>query len=154
WADSFVEEVNLSRNIFLLRKTFGNGEKFIETIPRRGYRFIAPVTETVEDAGFELVAREKTLSRIVVEEEIETLDEGRQEGRQKAKGKRQKFVAGFYLAAFGLCLLAAVGAAYLISEKFLRSAKSAGPPPFESFRLKRYTDNGSFNRAVISADGK
>src|SRR5688572_30108967 len=47
WADSFVEEANISRNIFLLRKVFGEngGEKFIETIPRRGYRFVANVAE-------------------------------------------------------------------------------------------------------------
>src|SRR5687767_11237686 len=38
WADSFVEEANLSRNVFLLRKVLGESEtggKFIETIPRR-----------------------------------------------------------------------------------------------------------------------
>jgi WD40 repeat protein/DNA-binding winged helix-turn-helix (wHTH) protein len=49
WATTFVEEGNLSQNIFLLRKILGddrNGHSFIHTIPRRGYRFIAPVTET------------------------------------------------------------------------------------------------------------
>jgi WD40 repeat protein/DNA-binding winged helix-turn-helix (wHTH) protein len=49
WAETFVEEGNLSQNIFLLRKVLGddrNGHSFIHTIPRRGYRFIAPVTET------------------------------------------------------------------------------------------------------------
>src|SRR5215204_6430163 len=41
WPDSFVEEANLSRNIFLLRKVFnGDGKSFIETYPRRGYRFM------------------------------------------------------------------------------------------------------------------
>src|SRR5215210_6540743 len=45
WADSFVEESNLTQNIFLLRKVLSDGKngdgKFIETIPRRGYRFTA-----------------------------------------------------------------------------------------------------------------
>lgn len=47
WPDSFVEESNLPQNIFTLRKALGekeDGERFIETIPRRGYRFIAPVS--------------------------------------------------------------------------------------------------------------
>jgi len=46
WPDSFVEEGGLARNISLLRKVFEESageEPFIETIPRRGYRFIAPV---------------------------------------------------------------------------------------------------------------
>jgi len=46
WPDTFVEEGALTRNISLLRKTLGDtGEEaaYIETIPRRGYRFVAPV---------------------------------------------------------------------------------------------------------------
>src|SRR3954464_3523872 len=41
WADTAVEEGNLSVNISFLRKTLG--KDVIETIPRRGYRFAAPV---------------------------------------------------------------------------------------------------------------
>lgn len=47
WANTFVEENNLADNISRLRKSLGesqNGEKFIETVPRRGYRFVAAVT--------------------------------------------------------------------------------------------------------------
>jgi DNA-binding winged helix-turn-helix (wHTH) protein len=46
WPDSFVEEANLSQTIFILRKTIGddaNGRPFIDTVPRRGYRFAADV---------------------------------------------------------------------------------------------------------------
>jgi len=42
WPDTFVEEANLSQNIFTLRRPFGDdrtGPKFIETIARHGYRF-------------------------------------------------------------------------------------------------------------------
>jgi DNA-binding winged helix-turn-helix (wHTH) protein/TolB-like protein/Flp pilus assembly protein TadD len=48
WPDSFVEEANLSQTIFILRKTLGDGpegQPFIETVPRRGYRFAADVRE-------------------------------------------------------------------------------------------------------------
>ena len=48
WRDTIVEEANLAQNIFLLRKVFsenGGGRKWIETIPRRGYRFVAKVKE-------------------------------------------------------------------------------------------------------------
>jgi pimeloyl-ACP methyl ester carboxylesterase len=48
WPDTSVEENNVDRNISTLRKTLGeqaNGQPFIETVPRAGYRFVAPVTE-------------------------------------------------------------------------------------------------------------
>jgi hypothetical protein len=46
WPNTFVEEANLAQNIFTLRKVLGDGEEghsFIETVPKRGYRFVAPV---------------------------------------------------------------------------------------------------------------
>ena len=52
WPDSFVEEGNLTQNISLLRKALGegqNGHKFIETIARRGYRFVLPVSESSDE---------------------------------------------------------------------------------------------------------
>jgi WD40 repeat protein/DNA-binding winged helix-turn-helix (wHTH) protein/ABC-type dipeptide/oligopeptide/nickel transport system ATPase component len=48
WPESFVEESNLSQNIFVLRKLLGddrNGSAFIQTVPRRGYKFVATVKE-------------------------------------------------------------------------------------------------------------
>lgn len=42
WPDTFVEENNLTQNISALRKVFGDGD-YIETIPRRGYRFLMDV---------------------------------------------------------------------------------------------------------------
>ncbi|MGD0498798.1 MAG: winged helix-turn-helix domain-containing protein [Bryobacteraceae bacterium] len=55
WPDTVVEEVGLARNISLLRKALGDADdssEYIETIPRRGYRFVAPVTVAVQ-AGAE-----------------------------------------------------------------------------------------------------
>lgn len=54
WVDSHVEEGNLARNISLLRKALGegsNGEKYIETVPKRGYRFVAQVRNQTADPG-------------------------------------------------------------------------------------------------------
>jgi TolB-like protein/DNA-binding winged helix-turn-helix (wHTH) protein len=52
WPDAFVEEGNLNKNIFLLRKVLGQwngGLEYIETVPKRGYRFVAPVNQDVEE---------------------------------------------------------------------------------------------------------
>jgi TolB-like protein/Flp pilus assembly protein TadD len=48
WPDTFVEENNLTGNIFALRRAFGEHE-YIETVPRRGYRFTADVREVAVD---------------------------------------------------------------------------------------------------------
>jgi len=51
WPNTFVEEGNLTQNISLLRKALGEtpgGAQFIETVPRRGYRFVA---DTIESSG-------------------------------------------------------------------------------------------------------
>ena len=51
WADQFVEENNLAQNIHLIRKSLGEGSegvKYIETIPKRGYRFVADVEVLTE----------------------------------------------------------------------------------------------------------
>ena len=51
WPDSFVEEANLTVNISALRKVLGEGmggQQYIETVPKRGYRFVAQVTEHQE----------------------------------------------------------------------------------------------------------
>ena len=75
WPDSFVEEVNLSQNIFRLRKVLGEtpGQQYIATIPGQGYRFIADVRE-IPDSGKApdaLVIESHTRERVVYEEEDE-----------------------------------------------------------------------------------
>lgn len=50
WPDTYVDEANLSVQIAAVRKALGlPGEKFIETIAKRGYRFVAPVETVSED---------------------------------------------------------------------------------------------------------
>jgi DNA-binding winged helix-turn-helix (wHTH) protein/tetratricopeptide (TPR) repeat protein len=54
WANRIVEDNNLTVSMSLLRKAIGegNGEhKYIETIPRRGYRFVASVKEVQHEAA-------------------------------------------------------------------------------------------------------
>ena len=54
WPDTFVEENNLAHHVSVLRRTLGNGESgraYIETIPKRGYRFVGEVKEATDDAG-------------------------------------------------------------------------------------------------------
>lgn len=71
WADTFVEEGTLTRNISWLRKKLGDGAggaKFIETVPKRGYRFLPEVFKSADSDA--LVVEEQTLTRISIEETV------------------------------------------------------------------------------------
>jgi hypothetical protein len=70
WPDTFVEEGSLTKHIFLLRKTLGEnsaGTPYIETVPKRGYRFIGAV-ERANSMAVSITAEERTAEHIVVEE--------------------------------------------------------------------------------------
>ncbi|HEX7313382.1 MAG TPA: winged helix-turn-helix domain-containing protein [Pyrinomonadaceae bacterium] len=72
WSDTFVGEATLAQNVFTLRKALGEpsgGGAFVETVPRRGYRFAVEVRERREEpneAPALVVARVEDESRRVV----------------------------------------------------------------------------------------
>lgn len=73
WPDTFVEEGNLARNISTLRRVLGDGDEgrqYIETIPRRGYRFVAKVKELSDGT---LIVRERASVTFEHEEEGDAL---------------------------------------------------------------------------------
>src|SRR5215217_4612648 len=75
WPDSFVEENNLAQNISILRKALGKtheGEDYIQTVPKRGYRFVGDVRATGGEEE-SVIVRERTRARIVVERDDEDL---------------------------------------------------------------------------------
>jgi DNA-binding winged helix-turn-helix (wHTH) protein len=100
WADSHVEESNLSRNIYGLRKMFkrlGVEDELIQTVPRLGYRFTGEVHEVV---GAELVIEKHTQTRTLIEIEEETRE------------RRKVFFPASYLlpVVLGILLLGVAGA--------------------------------------------
>lgn len=70
WPDSIVEESNLSVNVSALRRALGDlagDTQFIETVPKRGYRFIATVTESSPETAIEISDELAPTSRATVE---------------------------------------------------------------------------------------
>jgi DNA-binding winged helix-turn-helix (wHTH) protein len=52
WPDTAVEEANLTQNVFVVRKALGEApgeQRFIATVARQGYRFVANVREVTEE---------------------------------------------------------------------------------------------------------
>ncbi len=77
WPDSFVEEGNLNRNISILRKALGedsSGKPYIETVPKRGYRFVASVKETAGNGSGTSIPNR--LTRILKPRTLNLLQDG------------------------------------------------------------------------------
>src|SRR4051812_9949683 len=69
WPDTFVEESNLTKNIFLLRKTIGadlQGNSYIETVPKRGYRFIGALDILASEPASVVEYEERITERVLI----------------------------------------------------------------------------------------
>ena len=109
WEDSFVEESNLSRHIYLLRKTFkkfGGNEDLIQNIARRGYRFTGDVCEI---ANCEVIIEKHTSTRTL----IEIQEDSGQEPIAQAPDEKRRTLTGFALSPRLVLSISAVAAALL-----------------------------------------
>jgi len=70
WPDTFVEEANLSRNIFMLRKALGETEqdRYIVTVPGRGYRLAEDVEIVPTEKEISVVAASHSRVQVEVRE--------------------------------------------------------------------------------------
>ena len=105
WPETFVEEANLTQNIFTLRKVLGqrkDGGQYIETVPKRGYRFIADVKETKDDIDSQpqsayLYEENSTDAQMVTEEE--TVTEKRKETIPNIQNETEQTALSFPIAS-------------------------------------------------------
>ena len=164
WHDSFVEESNLSRHIYILRKTFKDlgAEDLIQTVPRRGYRFRSKVRE-VESA--ELVIEKHTQTRTLIEIEEET--RGEEETRRhkdaetrgrldklESENKHHRVSASFTLRvalAFSLTALVAGLAIYQNpqSKTSASAIKSIAVLPFKTLDSKKENEHLGLGMADV-----
>src|ERR1700744_5504336 len=82
WPDSFVEEANLTVNISALRRQLGEtpgGQQYIETVPKKGYRFAVPVTQISPDFAAtspQAVRANETAGKAAVPAEVPSIRNG------------------------------------------------------------------------------
>ena len=73
WPDTFVEESNLSQTIFTLRKALGDDRsepRYIETVPRRGYRFVAAVRDEEESKQHQHLAPQDASTSSITQRQV------------------------------------------------------------------------------------
>jgi len=103
WPDAFVEEANLSQNIFMLRKALGDtpeDRRYIVTLPGRGYRFAVQVRTVMQD-GEDLVIESHSRSKMIVEQSESTPSET----LQALPASVQRKAGWKYLLAIGASLV-------------------------------------------------
>ncbi len=142
WPDTFVEEGNLAQHIFTLRKVLGDGQDgqhYIETIPRRGYCFVANVCEETNSHTKPIV---KDLSISTTEAGDEISGAVREPARWNPNGR----VLAFSLL---LVLLAVVPFYLSVSSKSKGTAPIAGVKslavlPFKLIGAAKEGDGGDY----------
>ena len=98
WPDTVVEEANLTVNMSALRKALGENpseHRYIVTVPGRGYRFVAAVSEVWDEAS-DLIVEEHRSASIIIEQEddgeIERQRDGETEREEEAEGIKERRV--------------------------------------------------------------
>ena len=139
WTNSFVEDSNLTFTIRQLRKLLGDdtqNPRFIETVPKRGYRFVAKTVERVAAAATPDLRSPISTPAAESDPSIH--------GLQKFRPfRRYLFLAGFLLIS-GVIVVT-------IYSFWSKARNSAGTG---NIKIQRLTSNGKTKVAVISPDGK
>ena len=127
WPNSFVEEANLTHHIFRLRKHLGETEetKFIETVPKRGYRFTAKVNNRLTSESLASIPRTKRSFAVLASAGLLAI----------------AVVTGLVWLKFGVA-----------STK--NQVESAKPEDAGPMTITRVTNSGKSAAPTISRDGK
>jgi len=170
WSDAFVEESNLSQNIYTLRRTLGvdeQGRQFIETVPRRGYRFAIPVRQLTNGVQGSSLAEQSSESNLAtaraldrsLEADIEvepalTVDRVRETAsivpvEQVAPSKTKPWVKSF------VSILLVVAGMFLVYKMITRKGTlETKVSPIEQAHFQRLTDSGDIVFPTISPNGE
>ena len=130
WPNTFVEEGNLTQNISLLRKALGEspgGVQFIETVPRRGYRFVADTNQSWNEEHAAALPKSLVDSTPPVVSIPNTTS-------QSAGSKRKPF----YALVAGIVVIGIIGLFY-----FTSAGKSGSPGTIGSIAVLPFIDESS-----------
>src|SRR6185369_11029743 len=172
WPDTFVEEANLTFNIQQIRKTLGDSARkpvYIETIARRGYRFIATVEREAFDEDRTLT---QTSDALVIPETDSSAEEAQasellaaaERGSNRTKQNDRPVAAEIPRVgsrrSFATTLSVIIGLAAIVSVVWFslgRNLSKVGDrrwPGIPPLKLEKLTQTGQSRQTAISPDGK
>jgi Tol biopolymer transport system component/DNA-binding winged helix-turn-helix (wHTH) protein len=164
WPDTAVEEANLKNSISTLRKILGDergAETYIQTLPKRGYRFIAPVIALPDEDDIYLVEKRMTAEIVVGEVGVATArDETHIVGQQSEKiitSEARPVEDAISLSKKRKAMIAfsSVAAAGLLVGLYMWIGAGGATPAFSFDRMRMsLLPNVGRDGAIISPDGK
>jgi len=152
WPDAFVEESNLTQNVFAVRRALGpaeDGKPYIETVPKRGYRFLAAVTvaeEPLQGPAPAPVRPADQAAVTVAEDQVQEPAPGRP-ADQVTRPARSRARMGAAIVG----VIALIGVAAVLVKMSRRPAPAAS---FQTMKMVRLTTSGTVVNVAISPDGK
>ncbi len=161
WPDTFVEEGNLTKNVFVLRRALGNGDagqEYIETVPKRGYRFVARVTAVVSNSEDQAIKPEPQPSALATAAFDPTAlprlnrdtDSGRA-GAPPATAERAPMPVALPRPLWGKWVVASGCAALIVAAGFAFLLTRPLPPPRVLSSVQ--VTNDSRQKSAIVTDG-
>ena len=175
WQDTFVEEGSLTRNVSTLRKVLGEepgANKYIETIPRRGYRFVAKVKDVYDETA----KKESTAGFTRSETEYENEPARRNEvidayhDEFKNDSLETKFIAPkneiqikprfltrrrfIFLSLLGLFIAASAISFLILPDRLKTNQNRAVLKTERELSFTKLTNIGKVTETAISSDGK
>lgn len=135
WPNTFVEEGNLTQNISLLRKALGEspgGVQFIETVPRRGYRFVAATNQSWGDRV------EPEIPEPPIEPVIESTPPVVSIPNTNGQSAGAKRSTPLYALAAALVVVGIIGLVY-----FTSAGKAGNPAAIQSIAVLPFIDESS-----------
>jgi Tol biopolymer transport system component/DNA-binding winged helix-turn-helix (wHTH) protein len=157
WADTSVEQANLKQSIYVLRRALGElpeENRFIKTLPKRGYRFLCEV-RALPDERRALFA-ERTVTDVFIEEIVEddTDERPRRELLPPARRGFRIWQTPLFIAL--LCAIVFSGFGYGV-YRFASAGNAAPPPPpvsLENASWQKLTNAGDVHFATLSPNGE
>jgi Tol biopolymer transport system component/DNA-binding winged helix-turn-helix (wHTH) protein len=150
WANAFVEEGNLSQNIYTLRRALGvdeQGRQFIETVPRRGYRFAVPVRLLDEASN-----NGANDSQAIAPSQAAPLPPSAAAEKEISPRSALRYVR---FTGLGVLVLSSLfGLGFGVYHFLNRRGEKLQVAPIEQLRFQRLTDSGDVIHPTISPDGK
>ena len=147
WHGTFVEQSNLKKGIWTLRKVLEAGEpedSYIKTVPRRGYSFVAPVRPFADEPD-----QAVRLSETEIILEREEIDDRAPHGFLEA-GRGRSYKAPIAISILALITIGTIGYWLGVPGSLLGSSRTR----FEKAQLTRLTSIGNLVNVVISPNGE
>lgn len=154
WPDTFVEEVSLAKKISLLRKTLKEDldHPYIETFPRRGYRFVAEVREVWEEHPAQPLHRNAENGHRLIEKESDATEVSAADTAVLAVKPRRPRLLAMPLGWSAALLLGGLLAGLLIWQTAFHSTSMASRPPLNAVPLTSF--QGRETQLAFSPDGQ